>query len=304
MRLASFIADRTARSGLVVGDEVIDLPALDPRIPADLSLVLAGGDAMRERIRAVAANAAGPRWLIEAVTLQAPVRPSKFFAVGLNYADHVAEGARERPEELVVFAKAVSCVTGPFDPVERPIVSEQLDYEGELGVVIGTRCRNVSRSDAPSVVGGYLALNDVSVRDWQRKTPQWTLGKSFDTHGPIGPWIVTPDEIADPHALDLRTFVNGELRQRSNTRQLLFDIWEQIKILSTVCTLEPGDLIATGTPAGVGGAMSPPRWLVPGDVVRVEIDGIGAIENHIVQAAPQRGSGTKHVTMSSGCEGP
>jgi 2-keto-4-pentenoate hydratase/2-oxohepta-3-ene-1,7-dioic acid hydratase in catechol pathway len=161
-------------------------------------------------------------------------------------------------------------------------VSPLLDYEGELGFVIGRRCRHVPRDRAHEVIAGYLVVDDVTVRDWQLRVPTWTLGKSFDTHGPIGPWIVTPDEIGDPHALDLRTWVNGELRQHSNTKQLIFDCFAQVEHLSTAFTLEPGDIISTGTPSGVGGAMQPPRFLVAGDVVRVEIERIGHIENRVI----------------------
>lgn len=154
-----------------------------------------------------------------------------------------------------------------------------MDYEAELGVVIGTRCRHVSAADAASVIAGYLVVNDVSVRDWQMRSPTMTLGKSFNTHGPIGPWIVTADEVPDPHALRLRMYVNGELKQDAITGEMIYNIWDQIAYLSTVMTLEPGDLIATGTPSGVGVAMKPPQFRKPGDVMRVEIDGIGHIEN-------------------------
>jgi 2-keto-4-pentenoate hydratase/2-oxohepta-3-ene-1,7-dioic acid hydratase in catechol pathway len=157
-----------------------------------------------------------------------------------------------------------------------------LDYEGELGFVIGRRCRHVSRDDAADVIAGYLVVNDVTVRDWQLRVPTWTMGKSFDTHGPIGPWIVTPDELPDPHRLELRTWVNGELRQESNTKELIFDCFSLVEHLSTAFTLEAGDIIATGTPSGVGIAMKPPKLLVAGDVVKIEIEGIGAIENRVI----------------------
>jgi 2-keto-4-pentenoate hydratase/2-oxohepta-3-ene-1,7-dioic acid hydratase in catechol pathway len=215
------------------------------------------------------------------------VRPRKFFAIGLNYADHVAESGLDTPEHLTVFMKAPTCVAGPYDPIERPVVSEWLDYEGELGFVIGRRCRHVSAEDAASVIAGYLVVDDVSVRDWQMQTPQWSLAKSFDTHGPIGPWIVTPDELGDPHALGIRTFVNDEVRQESNTSQLIFDCFRIVEILSQACTLEPGDVIATGTPSGVAGAMEGQPWLEPGDRVRIEIDGIGAIDNEVVDERPE-----------------
>jgi len=174
-------------------------------------------------------------------------------------------------------------VTGPTGEIHLPGASSLLDDEGELGFVVGRRCRHVSRQDAAQVMAGYLVVDDVSVRDWQLRTPTWTIGKSFDTHGPIGPWIVTPDELPDPHQLRLRTFVNGELRQDSNTRELIFDCFGLVEHLSTAFTLEPGDIVATGTPGGVGVALKPPRFLTARDVVRIEIDGIGAIENRVVE---------------------
>jgi 2-keto-4-pentenoate hydratase/2-oxohepta-3-ene-1,7-dioic acid hydratase in catechol pathway len=282
MRLASIQTTDGPRSAAVDGDEVVDLGAADSSLPTDLALLLAGGGALLERVRAAVASGIGRQPLAE-VRLAAPIpRPQKFFAVGLNYADHVAESGLPTPEFPTVFAKMTSCVTGPHDDVQRPLVSEQLDYEGELGFVIGRRCRHVSRDEAAGAIAGYVVINDVSVRDYQLRTAQWTLGKSFDTHGVVGPWIVTADEI-DPHSLDIRTLVNGEERQHSNTRNLIFDCFDQVEVLSAVCTLEPGDIVATGTPGGVGIAAKPPSWLVPGDVVRVEIEGIGAIENRIIQ---------------------
>jgi 2-keto-4-pentenoate hydratase/2-oxohepta-3-ene-1,7-dioic acid hydratase in catechol pathway len=257
-----------ARTGVLRGEEVVDAGALAP-----VELIASGAGAPD----------GGPAAPLAEVTLLAPVeRPPKFFAIGLNYADHAAEAGLARPEFPVVFAKLGSCVNAPFGAIERPRVSDQLDYEGELGIVIGRRCRHVVAADAPSVIAGYLVVNDVSVRDWQTRTPQWTLGKSFDTHGPIGPWITTADEVGDPHALGIRTWVNGELRQESNTEHLMFDCYALVEHLSVACTLEPGDVIATGTPAGVGMLMQPPRLLADGDVVRVEIDRIGAIENRVV----------------------
>jgi 2-keto-4-pentenoate hydratase/2-oxohepta-3-ene-1,7-dioic acid hydratase in catechol pathway len=202
--------------------------------------------------------------------------------VGLNYADHVAESGLETPQHPMIFNKQSTCVTGPGDPIHLPRASQVLDYEGELGFVIGRRCRHVSRDEAAEVIAGYLIVDDVSVRDWQLRVPTWTMGKSFDTHGPIGPWITTADEVPDPHQLQLRTFVNGELRQDSNTKELIFDCFTLVEHLSTAFTLEPGDVITTGTPSGVGIGMKPPKLLVAGDVVRIEIDGLGAIENTVV----------------------
>jgi 2-keto-4-pentenoate hydratase/2-oxohepta-3-ene-1,7-dioic acid hydratase in catechol pathway len=187
------------------------------------------------------------------------------------------------PEVPTIFNKQVTAVTGPYDPIHLPRASRALDYEGELAFVIGRRCRHVPRARAPEVVAGYLVLDDVTVRDWQLRTPTWTMGKSFDTHCPMGPWIVTPEELADPHSLAIRTWVNGELRQDSNTKELIHDCFALVEHLSTAFTLEPGDVVTTGTPGGVGISMKPPRLLAVGDVVRVEIEGIGQIENPVVE---------------------
>ncbi|HWH95301.1 MAG TPA: fumarylacetoacetate hydrolase family protein [Baekduia sp.] len=285
MRLASIHIADGVTTAAVDGEEVIDLHRADPEIPADMIALLAGGDPVLERVRG-AIDSGAARLPLDGCRLAAPVaRPTKFFAVGLNYADHVAESGQPTPEHPTVFSKMPSCVVGPFDDVERPLVSSALDYEGELGFVIGRRCRHVSRDRAAEVIAGYVVINDVSVRDYQLRTPQWTLGKSFDTHGVVGPWIVTGDDL-DPHALDIRTLVNGEVRQQSNTSNLIFDCFTQVELLSSVCTLEPGDIVATGTPGGVGIANDPPRWLVPGDIVRVEVESIGALENRIVDERP------------------
>jgi 2-keto-4-pentenoate hydratase/2-oxohepta-3-ene-1,7-dioic acid hydratase in catechol pathway len=281
MKLATFTHEGATRIGVVMDDAVLDVTAGSPDLPDDmLSLLEAGPDALAD---VGAAVARAPRIPLADVKLEAPIRrPPKFLAVGLNYADHVAESGMETPEHPTIFNKQSTCVTGPHDPVHLPRVSHVLDYEGELGFVIGRRARNVSRDDARDYIAGYLIVDDVTVRDWQFRTPTWTMGKSFDTHGPIGPWIVTRDEIADPHRLDLRTFVNGELRQQSNTKQLIFDCFQLVEYLSTACTLEPGDIVATGTPSGVGIASKPPQLLKAGDVVRVEIEGLGAIENRVI----------------------
>jgi 2-keto-4-pentenoate hydratase/2-oxohepta-3-ene-1,7-dioic acid hydratase in catechol pathway len=222
------------------------------------------------------------------VDLAPPVQPRKFFGIGLNYADHIAEAGLERPTVPVFFNKLPTCVVASGTAIERPRASEQLDYEGELGIVIGRRCRHVPRELAPEVIAGYLIVNDVSVRDWQLASPTITLGKSWDTHGPIGPWLTSADAIADPHDLELKTYVNGALRQCSSTKNLIFDVFDQIAHLSTVCTLEPGDVIATGTPGGVGALMSPPSFLQPGDVVRIEIEGLGVLENNVILEADDR----------------
>jgi 2-keto-4-pentenoate hydratase/2-oxohepta-3-ene-1,7-dioic acid hydratase in catechol pathway len=282
MRLATFRLDGAERPCAVVGEEIVDLVAAAPDLPSTTADILALGAGGTAAVRAAIDSGAGRRALAE-VRLAAPVRPRKIFAIGLNYADHAAEANRELPEHPPVFAKMVSCLNGPFDDIQRPAISDQVDYEAELAIVIGRRCRHVSRQEAPDVVGGYTIANDVTVRDWQRRTPQWTLGKSFDTHGPLGPWIVTPDELPDPHDVAFRTFVNGERRQESNTSKMHQDCWALIAEVSTACTLEPGDVIATGTDAGVGAFMEPRGYLAAGDVVRIEFDGIGAIENRVVE---------------------
>ena len=218
---------------------------------------------------------------LASVRLEAPIPDAqKYLAIGMNYHDHAEEarkGGMAVPQHQLWFNKQVTCINGPYDPIYKPRVSEKMDYEAELGVVIGKRCRYVSVEDAPSVVGGYFVANDVTARDWQFKSPTFTLGKSFDSHGPIGPWITTADEVADPHNLLMRLWVNGELRQQANTGGMIHDIWQQIHELSQVMTLEPGDLIATGTCAGVGIVLG--KFLQPGDVVKVEIEGLGHIEN-------------------------
>jgi 2-keto-4-pentenoate hydratase/2-oxohepta-3-ene-1,7-dioic acid hydratase in catechol pathway len=281
MKLATFTHDGTRRIGVVDGEHVVDLAAARPDLPRDMLALLEAGPAAL--LAAGEAIGDGPRLPLGDVRLEAPIaRPPKFLAVGLNYADHVAESGREPPEHPTLFNKQSTCVTGPTDPVHVPRASHVLDYEGELGFVIGRRCRHVSRDDAADVIAGYLVVNDVTVRDWQLRIPTWTMGKSFDTHGPIGPWIVTSDELRDPHQLRLRTWVNGELRQESNTKQLIFDCFALVEHLSTAFTLEPGDIVATGTPSGVGIAHKPPKLLQAGDVVRIEIEGIGAIENPVI----------------------
>ena len=281
MKLAPFTHDGSTRVGIAPDEDVVDLAAAAPYLPHDLlSLLEAGHEALEAAHGAVGS---GPRIPLAQVRLEAPIaRPPKFLAVGLNYADHVAESGLETPEHPMIFNKQSTCVVGPDADVHLPRASHVLDYEGELGFVIGKRCRHVAREDAADVIAGYTIVNDVTVRDWQLRVPTWTMGKSFDTHGPIGPWIVTPDELPDPHRLALRTWVNGELRQESNTKELIFDCFALVEHLSTAFTLEPGDVIATGTPSGVGIALKPPKLLVAGDVVRIEIEGIGALENPVV----------------------
>jgi 2-keto-4-pentenoate hydratase/2-oxohepta-3-ene-1,7-dioic acid hydratase in catechol pathway len=265
--------ETTVHAGIVDGDEVVDLG--DRPMPAALADGL-------EALRAGAA-AASTRHPLADVQLVAPVpRPPKLLAIGLNYAAHVAETGGQRPEFQTWFNKQSTCVVGPGAPIHVPKVSTMVDYEGELAFVIGRRCRHVPAAQAADVIAGYTVMNDVSVRDWQLRVPTWVMGKGFDTHGPMGPWIVTTDELGDPHALRLRTWVNDELRQDARTDDLIFDCFAMVEHLSTAFTLEPGDVISTGTPAGVAMGMNPPRWLQPGDTVRIEIEGIGSLENPVI----------------------
>jgi len=281
MKIATFTHGGRRRIGVVEGDEIADVTTTD-KVPTDMIALLSAGPAALDELRRAAARA--PRLALADVHLDAPVpHPPKFLAIGLNYAGHVAETGRDAPQFPVFFNKQTSCVTGPYDPIHRPRVSQALDYEGELAFVIGRRCRHVPKERAHEVIAGYLICHDVSVRDWQFKAQTMTLGKSFDTHGPLGPWLTTPDEVGNPHDLQLSTYVNGERRQHARTSQLIHDCFDQVALLSTVCTLEPGDVISTGTPEGVAGAMKPPKWLVPGDVVRIEIEKLGHVENVVVE---------------------
>lgn len=281
MKLATFTEGGRTRIGVVEDARIADVSAADPSIPADMTEFLKQGAAGRAALDRALATA--PRRPLAEVHLEAPVpRPGKFLAVGLNFADHIRELGAATPTFPATFAKTTSCINGPYDPVHRPRVSDTLDYEGELGLVIGRRCRHVPRERALEVVAGYLVVNDLTVREWVNLTPQVVIPKSFDTHGPFGPWITTADAVPDPQALAIRTTVNGELRQDSSTAEMIFGCAELIALLSQAVTLEPGDVITTGTPPGVGEGFSPKRYLQPGDVVRVEIDGLGHIENRVV----------------------
>jgi ureidoglycolate lyase len=276
MKLMTFEVESGLRTGAVVGDGIVDLTAAG--LPARMIDLIADWPRLEAKARA-AADTTKPQFKLSQVHLHAPVPdPQKILAIGLNYADHIAESGQAKPDKQIWFSKLPNAVNGPYDPIELPKASSAIDYEAELVVVIGKRCRHVSKADAVSVVFGYAAGNDVSVRDWQFHTAQWVVGKSFDTHAPIGPWIVTSDEIGDPHALGIRALVNGEMRQNSNTSNLVFNVFDQIAYLSQAMTLMPGDMIFTGTPGGVGMAMKPPSFLKAGDVVRIEIDKIGALE--------------------------
>jgi 2-keto-4-pentenoate hydratase/2-oxohepta-3-ene-1,7-dioic acid hydratase in catechol pathway len=280
MRLVTFQAGSAPELGAVVGeDRIVPLSRAAPGLGSDMIGLIARWPEAEAEVRRLVVEAAETLPLEPARLLAPVLRPGKILAIGLNYADHIAESGQATPEHQTWFSKAVTSVNGPYAPVEVPRASPAVDYEAELVAVIGVRGRHISREAAKRAVFGFCVGNDVSVRDWQMRTGQWVLGKSFDTHAPFGPWITTSDEVPDPHALGIRCFVNGEKRQESNTRHLVFDVWAEVEHVSQALSLEPGDVIFTGTPAGVGAAMNPRRFLKAGDRVRVEIDQLGAIEN-------------------------
>ena len=279
MRLCRFAKpDGAPALGIVEGEEVVDLSAADlPPEPA-AALDAAGPDGLEK------AAAGAPRLPLDEATLLAPAMPRKYLAIALNYRDHIEEMGMEAPEVPVFFNKQVTCVVGPGAGVHMPKVSTFLDYEAELAVVIGKRCRHVPPERVHEVIAGYTCANDVSVRDWQGRAQTMTIGKSFDTHGPLGPWLVTADELGDPHDLAIRCYVGDELRQDARTSAMVFDCFQQVSHLSEAFTLEPGDVIATGTPAGVGLGRQPVRdnLLHVGQTVKVEIEGIGELVNTVV----------------------
>ena len=282
MKLVTFTHNNYSRFGAIDGDEIIDGVG-ECDLPTAMMNFLAAGEpalqAMRKRIAS-----GNHRIPLAEVKLQAPIpRPGKFLAIALNYPDHIAETGRDRPEYPSFFSKLSTCVIAHGDAIQRPKVSDKLDYEGELAFIIGKRCRHVPIEQAHEVIAGYTIANDVSVRDWQHRSPTFTVGKSFDTCGPLGPWLVTKDEIPDPHHLNIKTWVDNELRQDSNTKHMLFNCYEMIAYLSQAMTLEPGDVISTGTPSGVGVKMEPKGYLKPGQTVTVEIEGIGRLTNPVIE---------------------
>jgi 2-keto-4-pentenoate hydratase/2-oxohepta-3-ene-1,7-dioic acid hydratase in catechol pathway len=282
MKICTFIHDETLRVGIIKDSQVIDLGSKYYGSQGMINFLKSRTNAS---VKIDLAQLSGnKRFELTDIELVAPIaKPEKFFGVALNYADHIKETGLEQPEYPTLFNKQNSCVIGPNDVIHRPNVSEKLDYEGELGVVIGKRCRHVNREEAKTVIAGYTIVNDVSVRDWQMRSHTWTLGKSFNTHGPVGPWIVTPDEIGDPHNLNIKTWVNEDLRQNFSTKHLVFNCYYLVEYLSQVMTLEPGDIIATGTSSGVGVKMKPRGYMKPRDEVRIEIENIGVLKNSVIE---------------------
>ena len=282
MRLVSYLSESGPRVAAVKGDGLVDLNRVDSSMPYCIKRLLAGGEAMLQK--AVAVVASGEVFDRSSVQILTPVpKPDKIICIGINYADHARETGAEPPCEPVVFNKFVSAVLPNGGVVKLPSVSDRVDYEAELVVVIGKRGRDIAEADAMDYVAGYTCGNDISARDWQKGKPagQWLLGKTFDTFAPFGPEMVTADEIADPGCLGIRLRLNGATMQDSNTDQLIFSVPKLISYISQVCTLEPGDVLFTGTPPGVGAARKPPVFLKPGDRLEVEIDGVGLLENTV-----------------------
>ncbi len=270
--------------GLLLNHAVVDLNRADERIPADPSAFWADFETAHPKARIIAdAPPANALVGLTDVVVKAPVpRPGKILCIGLNYRDHARESNQPVPEFPTVFAKYANCVIGSGEAIVLPKLTEQVDYEAELGFVIGMRARHVREADALSYVAGYMACNDVSARDYQMRVSQWTLGKSFDTFLPMGA-VTTADEVPDPQALDIRLSIGGEVLQNSNTRELVFTVQQLVSLLSGVMTLEPGDVISTGTPSGVGAARTPKRWLRAGETVTVDIAGLTPLNNSIIQ---------------------
>jgi 2-keto-4-pentenoate hydratase/2-oxohepta-3-ene-1,7-dioic acid hydratase in catechol pathway len=282
MRFVTFESGGKPRPGLIAADGlVIDL---SPAGFASLLDVIEAGPEGRSKAEAFAASAGKEnKYPLNSVKLLAPIpRPRKLICIGLNYRDHAAETGAEIPNVPTVFNKFATAVIGPGDDIVLPKVSKSPDYEAEFAFVIGRGGRHIAAADWQKHMFGYTIINDVSARDYQRATTQWLMGKTFDTFAPMGPWIVTADEIADPHNLNVQLEIDGETLQNSNTRELIFKIPDLIAFLSSVFTLEPGDIVSTGTPAGVGVARKPQRFLKPGEEVTVKIAGIGELRNPVV----------------------
>ncbi len=282
MKLVTFTYKNLTNVGAIVDDKVVDSTG-NIDIPDNMIDFLTTGEDAIEAMQNLI-DSGYNRIPLNQVKLLAPVpRPGKFLGISLNYADHIEETKLEKPQYPTFFTKQSTCVIADGDAIHRPLVSEKLDYEGELAFVIGKRCKHVSIENAHQMIAGYTIVNDVSVRDWQIHSPTWTLGKSFDTHGPMGPWIVTSDELKDPHNLTIKTWIDDELRQNSNTKHMLFNCFEMVEYLSKAMTLEPGDVISTGTPSGVGVKMKPRGYMKPGQTAKIEIAGIGVLTNPVIE---------------------
>ena len=280
-------AQRAVRLGVVSDDGVIDLHAAQPQVPADFGAALMAGVDLHAAARAALASSASRIPLASIEYAPVVARPNKIVCLGLNYFDHAKEGGRSKPEYPWFFFRGSSSLVAHGEPGIRPRVSERFDYEAELAVVIGKRARHLSEANALDCVFGYACFNDMSVRDYQKKTPQWTIGKNFDGTGGLGPMLVTADELpAGASGLRIRSRLNGQVMQDANTTDMIWGVAETIKLLTECMTLEPGDVIAMGTPAGVGQARTPPVWMKDGDTIEIDIERIGVLVNPIRNEAP------------------
>ena len=286
MRLISFEAQGQAGIGVLKSadaKEFIDLALAAPELPRDMTALIAlpgALDAAKQAAAKAPASAVKPMSGVR--FLSVVPRPGKVVCLGLNYADHAKEGGHARPEYPSFFLRGTTSMTAHQQPIIRPKASTKLDYEAELAVVIGKKARHLTKANALDCVAGYTCCNDGSIRDYQRKTNQWTIGKNFDQTAPLGPWLVTPDELPPGAAgLRIQSRLNGKVMQDANTKDFLWDVVEALVIMTECMTLEPGDVIITGTPAGVGYARTPPVWMAPGDTCEIEIEGIGILSNPI-----------------------
>jgi 2-keto-4-pentenoate hydratase/2-oxohepta-3-ene-1,7-dioic acid hydratase in catechol pathway len=283
MRLLTYLSENGPAVASLEGQRWVDLQDADPSLPRELQGIVALGDAGWEQV--AAATAGGESLALPPAAILPPIlRPAKILCVGLNYSDHARETGQEIPAEPLIFNKLPTTLIGHQQQIVLPRCSEQIDYEAELVVVIGRRGRNIPQSSALEYVAGYCCGNDVSARDWQKQKPggQWLLGKSFDTFGPVGPHLVTADEVGRVDNLEIECRLNGKTMQRSNTRHLIFPVGRLISYVSQICTLEPGDLLFTGTPPGVGVARNPPVFLQAGDRVEIEVERVGLLCNTVV----------------------
>jgi acylpyruvate hydrolase len=288
MRFAAFAKDGESILGLVDNDEIVDLSLADPQLPKDLrGLLQIGQGAFARAAQAASSAPAAARRGFAGLHLRPPIENAgKYFCLGLNYKEHAAEGGFDRATFPTVFCRCSTSLVGHGQPLVRPACSEQFDYEAELAAIIGKRARRVSKVEALDYVAGYSCFNDGSIRDYQFMTTQWTMGKNFDASGSFGPLFVSADELP-PGAVGLRiqSRLNGRILQDAKTSDMVFSVAETVSLLSACCTLEPGDVIVMGTPAGVGFVRKPPLWMKVGDVIEVEIEGIGVLRNPVVAEA-------------------
>ncbi len=282
MRLMAFKGEDGPRVGVVAERGVVDLTSVNRDAPRTIQEAIENGR-MDEIGQMIEAAADAPALPIESIVFDVPIaRPGKILCLGLNYMDHVAEGPFNKQEYPTIFMRSTTSMVAHGQPILRPLVSETLDYEAELAVIIGKRCRHLTSENALSVIAGYSCFNDGSVREFQRHTVQWTMGKNFDRTGPFGPYLVTPDELpAAARGLKIECRLNGQTVQSSNTDMMMFPVIETLVYITKGITLEPGDVIMMGTPSGVGHARKPPLWMRDGDIVEVEIEGIGILRNPV-----------------------